>query len=58
MFIYGETVLGMTDDAVIAFFKIPSNKAVFEEIKRETFPQFVQPVKPDETETKTSKTKN
>lgn len=58
VFIYGETVLGMTDDAVIAFFKIPSNKAVFEEIKRETFPQFVQPVKPDETETKTSKTKN
>ena len=55
VFIYGDTVLGMTDDAVISFFKIPSNKNIFEEIKRETFPQFAQPV---ETETKTSKSKN
>lgn len=55
VFIYGETVLGMTDDAVIAFFKIPSNKAIFEEIKDSTFPQFKQN---NETETKTSKSKN
>lgn len=55
VFIYGETVLGMTDDAVIAFFKIPSNKAIFEEIKDATFPQFKQN---NETETKTSKSKN
>ena len=39
---YGESVLGMTDDAVINFFKIASNQTVFEEIKRETFPEFVQ----------------
>lgn len=55
VFVYGDTVLGMTDDAVISFFKIPSNKTVFEEIKRETFPQFAQTI---ETETKTSKSKN
>lgn len=55
VFIYGDTVLGMTDDAVISFFKIPSNKSIFEEIKRETFPQFAQPA---ETETKASKSKN
>lgn len=55
VFIYGETVLGMTDDAVIAFFKIPTNKAIFEEIKNTTFPQFKQNI---ETDTKTSKSKN
>lgn len=55
VFIYGETVLGMTDDAVIAFFRIPTNKAIFEEIKNTTFPQFKQNI---ETETKTSKSKN
>lgn len=42
VFMYGESVLGMTDDAVINFFKIASNQTVFEEIKRETFPEFVQ----------------
>lgn len=56
VFMYGDSVLGMTDDAVILFFKTPSNKSIFEEIKNATFPQFVQPV--DKPETKTSKTKN
>ena len=55
---YGESVLGMTDDAVILFFKTPSNKAIFEEIKKATFPQFVQPADTDKPETKTPKTKN
>ena len=54
VFMYGESVLGMTDDAVINFFKIASNKTIFEEIKRETFPQFVQKVI-TESDTKTSK---
>ena len=55
---YGESVLGMTDDTVILFFKTPSNKAIFEEIKRATFPQFVQPTDTDKPEAKTTKTKN
>lgn len=55
---YGESVLGMTDDAVILFFKTPSNKAIFEEIKKATFPQFVQPADTDKPEAKTTKTKN
>ena len=54
VFMDGESVLGMTDDAVINFFKIASNKTIFEEIKRETFPQFVQKVI-TESDTKTSK---
>jgi len=53
VFTYGDSVLGMTDDAVINFFKVASNSAIFEEIKRETFPQFVQPA----ATTKTSKSK-
>lgn len=55
VFMYGDSVLGMTDDSVIMFFKTPSNKSIFEEIKNATFPQFVQPV---QAETKTSKAKN
>ena len=59
VFMYGETVLGMTDDAVINFFKIASNKTVFEEIKRETFPQFIQtPKVVDEDTPKTKSTKS
>lgn len=50
VFMYGESVLGMTDDAVINFFKIASNQTVFEEIKRETFPEFIQ--KPDSSKSK------
>ena len=49
VFMYGESALGMTDDAVINFFKIASNKAIFDEIKRETFPQFVQTISTKET---------
>lgn len=57
VFVYGESVLGMTDDAVINFFKIASNNPVFEEIKRETFPQFIQKIESEAT-SKTSKAKN
>ncbi len=59
VFMYGESVLGMTDDAVILFFKTPSNKAVFEEIKKATFPQFVQPAEvASDKPAKTSKSKD
>lgn len=54
VFVYGDSVLGMTDDAVIGFFKIASNNSIFEEIKRETYPQFIQKI---ETE-KASKSKS
>jgi len=59
VFMYGDSVLGMTDDAVIMFFKTPSNKTVFEEIKKATFPQFVQPAEPEKPKTtKASKSEN
>ena len=62
VFMYGESVLGMTDDAVINFFKIATNKPVFDEIKRETFPEFVQtprtvkPIEPEDDESEAPKT--
>lgn len=52
VFVYGDAVLGMTDEAVINFFKIASNQAIFDEIKRETFPQYVQ--EPTKTKSKKS----
>ena len=45
IFVYGDTVLGMTDDAVVNFFKIAANSTILDEIKRETYPQYVQTVK-------------
>ena len=47
MYLYGETVLGATDDAVILFFKIPGNKRILDLIKAETYPQFAQKVLKD-----------
>lgn len=44
LFIYGETVLGATEDAIMMFFKTPTNKKVLDLIKRETYPEFVRQV--------------
>lgn len=41
MFVYGESVLGATDEAVILFFKTPGNKAILDFIKKETYPEFI-----------------
>lgn len=42
VFMYGDSVLGMTDDAVILFFKTPSNKTILDAIKYETYPEFAK----------------
>ena len=44
LFIYGETVLGATEDAIMMFFKTPTNKKVLDLIKRETYPEFIRQV--------------
>lgn len=44
LFIYGETVLGATEDAIMMFFKTPTNKKVLDLIKREVYPEFVRQV--------------
>lgn len=40
MFNYADTLLGATDDAVILFFKVPTNKRVLDQIKIETYPEY------------------
>lgn len=41
LFVYGESVLGATDDAMILFFKTPANKGILDLIKKETYPEFI-----------------
>lgn len=40
LFVYGETVLGATDEAVMLFFKTPQNKRVVDMLKYEVYPEF------------------
>lgn len=40
MFVYADTLLGATDDAVIIFFKTPANKRVLDQIKFEVYPEY------------------
>lgn len=40
MYNYADTILGATDDSVLLFFKIPSNKRILDQIKFETYPEY------------------
>lgn len=40
MYVYADTLLGATDDAVIMWFKMPSNKRILDQIKFETYPEY------------------
>ena len=40
MYNYADNILGATDDAVLLFFKTPSNKRVLDQIKIETYPEY------------------
>lgn len=42
LFMYGDTVLGASDDAILSFLKVPNNKAVFDLIKFATYPEFAK----------------
>lgn len=48
MYVYADTLLGATDDAVMIFLKTPTNKRVVDQIKIEVYPEyaakFVNPV--------------
>lgn len=41
IFMYGETILGATEEAVNMFFKNPTNKVIFEMIRNETYPEYI-----------------
>lgn len=40
LYMYADSVLGATDDAIITFLKVPSNKPIFDLIKAATYPEF------------------
>lgn len=44
LYLYGDTVLGASDDAVIAWFKTPINKTIFEYIRNEVYPEIAKAV--------------
>ena len=48
---YGNVVLGTTDDSVIEFFKVPKNAKLVELITRDTYPEMY----PEEEEEKPKK---
>ena len=50
LFMYGEAVLGATDEAVIAFLKTPTNKKILDSIKNEVYPDLIRTVNTDPNE--------
>ena len=44
LYVYGESALGATDDAVITFLKTPTNKGLLDMIKNEVYPDYSTPV--------------
>lgn len=60
LYVFGDSVLGSNDEAVIAFFKTSGNKSILDMIKRETYPDFAKTFESidatsDKTETKKGK---
>jgi hypothetical protein len=49
MYVFADTLLGATDDAVMIFFKTPSNKRVLDQIKFEVYPEYAPINKLEET---------
>lgn len=42
MFMYGDNILGATDDAVIQFCKTPANKKVLDMLKADVYPEYAR----------------
>lgn len=50
---YGDTNLGATDEAMLTFFKTPMNKSIFDALKKHVYPEFaIQFEKAEEVNTK------
>ena len=41
LWMYGENVLGATDDAILLYMKTPQNKVIYDALRDETYPEFV-----------------
>ena len=57
IFMYGDVRLGVNDEAVIFFFKDPTNKQILDEIKIQTFPEYKPLINNSETTNKPSSSK-
>lgn len=44
LYVYGESVLGATDDALMMYLKTATNKKILDLIKREVYPEFARQV--------------
>lgn len=49
LYVYGESVLGATDDALMMYLKTATNKKILDLIKREVYPEFARQVDMGET---------
>jgi hypothetical protein len=47
LFKYGDTILGATEESVIYYFKLAQNKAILDQIKYETYPDYIPKTKAD-----------
>lgn len=56
MYMYGDTILGATDSAVLMFFKDPQNQRILQLIKNETYPEYASRVTTIEEPTTVKKT--
>lgn len=52
VWMYSDTALGVTDNSIIYFLKEPKNKAIFDSIKYETFPDMVKPIDAEKSKKK------
>lgn len=57
IFMYGDVRLGVNDEAVIFFFKDPTNKQILDEIKIQTFPEYKPLINNSETTNQPSSSK-
>lgn len=60
MWMYGDNILGATDDAVIQYCKTPANKAVLDMLKADVYPEYARqtaeaPAKESKTSAKSAK---
>lgn len=44
LYVYGESVLGATDDALMMYLKTATNKKILDLIKREVYPEFARQI--------------
>ena len=49
MFMYGDNILGATDDAVIQFCKTPANKKVLDMLKADVYPEYVRQIENEDS---------